>query len=126
MAGGCAYSTTDTGDRHVYIERVDQPGPRWQVSLKNGREAFWRSDGKEIFYHGPDRTLMAVSLDISRTPPVIGAPRPLFRLRFRGWDVRNHYVPLPDGQGFILNAPVEGSHAVTAHLRAELDRALDE
>ncbi len=42
-----AYSTTDTGDRHVYIERVDQPGPRWQISVKNGREPFWRHDMAE-------------------------------------------------------------------------------
>ena len=55
-----AYSTTDTGDRHVYIERVDAPGPRFQVSVRNGREPFWRADGKELYYHGPDRWLMAV------------------------------------------------------------------
>ena len=60
-----AYSTTDTGDRHVYIERVDAPGPRFQVSVRNGREPFWRADGKELYYHGPHRWLMAVTLDLS-------------------------------------------------------------
>ncbi len=104
-----AYSTTDTGDRHVYIERVDRPGPRWQVSVKNGREPSWRADGKEIYYHGPNRMLMAVSVDISRTPPTIGAPRPLFELPFRGWDVRYHYSPVSDGQSFVLNVPIPGS-----------------
>lgn len=104
-----AYSSTDTGDRHVYIERVDRPGPRWQVSERNGREPFWRSDGKEIFYHGPDRMLMAVSVDVSRVPPVLGRPRPLFQLQFRGWDVRNHYYPLPGGERFVMNVPISGS-----------------
>jgi Tol biopolymer transport system component len=104
-----AYSTTDTGDRHVYIERVDQPGPRWQVSLKNGREPYWRADGREIYYHGPDRTLMAVAVDLSRAAPVVGQPRPVLPIRFRGWDVRYHFAPMPDGQSFLMNIPTPGS-----------------
>jgi dipeptidyl aminopeptidase/acylaminoacyl peptidase len=104
-----AYSTTDNGDRHVYIERVDRPGPRWQFSIKNGREPFWRGDGKELYYHGPDRMLMAVSADLSGATPVLGPPRPLFQLQFRGWDVRHHLAPLPDGSAFVMNVPVAGS-----------------
>jgi hypothetical protein len=104
-----AYSTTDNGDRHVYIERVDRPGPRWQFSVRNGREPFWRGDGKELYYHGPDRMLMAVSADLSGETPVLGAPRPLFQLLFRGWDVRHHVAPLPDGSAFVMNVPVAGS-----------------
>jgi Tol biopolymer transport system component len=103
------YSTTDTGDRHVYIERVDRPGPRWQVSVKNGREPYWRGDGREIFYHGPDRTLMAVAVDLTRDTPVIGTPAAVAPLRFRGWDVRYHYAALPDGKGFVMNVPTDGS-----------------
>jgi serine/threonine-protein kinase len=104
-----SYSTTDTGDRHVYIERLDQPGPRWQVSVKNGREPFWRNDTAEIYYHGPDRMLMAVDVNLTHGAPVIGAPKPIVQLRFRGWDVRYHYVALPDGKHFIMNVPTEGS-----------------
>jgi dipeptidyl aminopeptidase/acylaminoacyl peptidase len=103
------YSTTDTGDRHVYIERLDRPGPRWQVSERNGREPFWRGDGREIYYHGPHRTLMAVEVDLRGERPILGRPRPLFVLNFRDWDVRAHYVPLPDGRAFVANVPVAGS-----------------
>ena len=104
-----AYSTTDTGDRHVYIEKVDAPGPRFQVSIRNGREPFWRADGKELYYHGPDRWLMAVTLDLSTPTPVIGQPRQLVQLQFRGWDVRYHVAPMPDGSAFVMNVPVPGS-----------------
>jgi eukaryotic-like serine/threonine-protein kinase len=104
-----AYSTTDTGDRHVYIERVDRPGPRWQLSAKNGREPFWRADGKELYYHGPDRWLMSVSLDLSGPAPVVGPPQQVVQLQFRGWDVRYHLAPLPDGSAFVMNVPVAGS-----------------
>ncbi len=104
-----AYSTTDTGDRHVYIERLDAPGPRFQVSVRNGREPFWRADGRELYYHGPDRWLMAVGLDLSKATPVISPPRQVVQLQFRGWDVRYHVAPLPDGSGFVMNVPAVGS-----------------
>ena len=121
-----AYSTTDTGDRHVYIERVDAPGPRFQVSVRNGREPFWRADGKELYYHGPDRWLMAVTLDLSTPTPVIGPPRQLVQLQFRGWDVRYHVAPMPDGSAFVMNVPVAGIDAAAPQLRAELAHAVGE
>ena len=52
---------------------------------------------------------MAVSLDLSGPAPVIGPPRPLFQLQFRGWDVRYHVAPLPDGSGFVMNVPLAGT-----------------
>jgi Tol biopolymer transport system component len=107
-----AYSSTDTGHRQVYIESIASPGPRWQVSGRNGREPQWRADGRELFFHGHERRLEAASIDLSVTPPVIGAPQPLFELKFRGWDTRYHFVAAPDGQSFILNSPVDGSHPV--------------
>jgi len=107
-----AYSSTDSGSRHVYIESMATPGKSWQVSVKNGREPQWRGDGREIFYHGPDRTLMAVSIDLSGDPPRIGEPQKLFDLKFRGWDTRYHYAAFPDGQRFIVSSPIEGSQAM--------------
>ncbi len=107
-----AYSSTDSGSRHVYIDRVDTPGKAIQVSVKNGREPQWRGDGKEIYYHGPDRTLMAVSVDLTKDPPAIGQPQKLFDLKFRGWDTRYHYAAFPDGQHFIVSSPIEGSQAM--------------
>jgi eukaryotic-like serine/threonine-protein kinase len=103
------YSSTDSSHRQVYIERVATPGPRWQVSIRNGREPQWRGDSKEIFFHGPDRQLMVSSVDLSTPTPRIGAPVALFELKFRGWDTRYHYAVSPDGQHFVLNMPVEGS-----------------
>jgi eukaryotic-like serine/threonine-protein kinase len=104
-----AYSTTESGSRQVYIEQVDNPGRAWQLSSKNGREPQWRRDGKELYYHGPDKALMAVSLDLSADPPKIGPPQPVFTLRFRGWDTRYHYAVFPDGQRFVVNNPIEGT-----------------
>jgi serine/threonine protein kinase len=107
-----AYSSTDSGSRHVYIENIATPGRAIQVSVKNGREPQWRGDGKEIYYHGPDRTLMAVAVDLTKDPPKIAEPQKLFDLKFRGWDTRYHYAAFPDGQHFIVSSPTEGSQAM--------------
>jgi hypothetical protein len=52
---------------------------------------------------------MAVSLDLSRPTPTVSAPRQVVQLQFRGWDVRYHVAPLPDGSAFVMNVPVPGS-----------------
>ena len=51
---------------------------------------------------------MAVTLDLSTPTPVIGQPRQLVQLQFRGWDVRYHVAPMPDGSAFVMNVPVPG------------------
>jgi len=80
-----------------------------ETAVRNGREPFWRADGKELYYHGPDRWLMAVTLDLTKPTPAIDQPRQLVQLQFRGWDVRYHVAPLPDGSAFVMNVPVPGS-----------------
>jgi hypothetical protein len=52
---------------------------------------------------------MAAPVDTSRAVPIIGAPYAVLPLRFRGWDVRYHYAPMPDGQRFLMNVPIESS-----------------
>lgn len=103
------YSSTDTSSRQVYLESLELPGPRWQVSMENGREPQWRGDGRELFFHGPGRMLMAASVDLSIMPPRIGPPEPLFELKFRGWDTRYHYAALPDGRHFVVNQASQGT-----------------
>jgi eukaryotic-like serine/threonine-protein kinase len=103
-----AYSSREAGDRFVFLERVPPSGHPVRVSIEYGRQPLWRADGHELYFHGQNRKLMAVAVDLSETPPRIGVPRELFELKFRGWDLRRHYGVLPNGQRFMLNAPVEG------------------
>lgn len=105
-----AYSSRDSGDRFVFFEEVDRTtGQRWRVSPSYGRQPQWRADGREIYYHGANRMLMAAPIDLAGETPRVGSPVPLFELEFRGWDLRYHYAAFPDGQHFVLNAPREGS-----------------
>lgn len=109
-----AYASPDSGGRQVYLGTRQSSERRWRVSTDYGREPLWRADGRELFFHGKDRMLMVVSIDVVNGEPVVGTPRPLFELRFRGYDLRYHYAVLPDGRRFVLNAPVSGSTALPA------------
>jgi len=68
------------------------------VSLKKG-------DGRELFYLGPDRSLMAVDVTPGDDGLVLGVPAKLFTAPVqRSAITRNRYLATRDGQRFLLVA----------------------
>ena len=60
--------------------RLPTPRAPWQISDQGGQGmAFWRRDGKELYYLAADRAVMAVSVTTSPTIE-FGKPRVLFSL----------------------------------------------
>ena len=50
-----------TGRREIYVRSLSGgDSPSWQVSSHGGIEPHWRSDGRELFFLGADKILMAV------------------------------------------------------------------
>lgn len=95
------YASTETGRWEVYLTTFDGGG-KWQVSREGGIQPFWRKDGREIFYLAADRGLMAVDVTLD-SGVEIGIPRKLFEAPVsRNLNARNHYVPTPDGQRFLM------------------------
>jgi len=74
------------------------------VSTEGGTEPFWRGEGKELFYRAGPR-LMAVPVQAGATFTA-GQPQQLFQTRFAVVVVRGHYRPAPDGQRFLVLAPL--------------------
>lgn len=83
-----AYVSNQSGENEVYVRLLDSSagaeatpaaGP-WQVSDQGGPgPAYWRRDGKELFYLAADQGVMAV--EASTAPPfTFGKPRLMFRL----------------------------------------------
>jgi eukaryotic-like serine/threonine-protein kinase len=75
------------GASEVVLARLIQEGNRTRlseqrvpVSLAGGFDPDWRSDGREILYLAPDRTIMAVSVTTAGDGVSIGKPQPLFRV----------------------------------------------
>jgi eukaryotic-like serine/threonine-protein kinase len=107
-----AYCSDESGQYEVYVRPFSSSEGRWQVSAAGGHEPRWRKNGKEIFYLGADRKLMAVPIQVSGATFQAGAAAALFETPVRGslqgWDNSNRYDVAPDGQRFLVNVPVEG------------------
>lgn len=97
-----AYSSDESGDRRVFIRPFPGPGARTQVSGRQGGDARWRQDGKEIFYMSNDNKLMAVEV-ASNATLTVGAETMLFSAPNKAWS----YDATTDGRRFLLAVPLE-------------------
>jgi Tol biopolymer transport system component/tRNA A-37 threonylcarbamoyl transferase component Bud32 len=104
-----AYASDESGRWQVYVASFPSPGGRWQISSDGGTQPVWRRDGRELFYLGADRKLMAVP--ITAGPRFgFGPPHALFQTRAR-YTGNIAYDVAPDGQRFLVNTLV-GSEAI--------------
>jgi eukaryotic-like serine/threonine-protein kinase len=101
-----AYISDESGRFEVYVQPFPLTQEKWQISAGGGFDPRWRRDGRELFYIGADRKLMAVDV---RTRGVFqhGAANSLFDTSLIDlWqDTRNHYEVAPDGRRFLIMVP---------------------
>ena len=106
---------SDVSTRHeVYVRPFRGTGEAVLISTAGGTQPRWRRDGRELFYLGLDRRLMAVPIVLSSSgrPVEAGIPVPLFQTRIGGPGLaQREYEVSPDGQRFLLDAPVEEASA---------------
>jgi eukaryotic-like serine/threonine-protein kinase len=99
-----AYHSSESGRPEIYVQEFPEARNKWQVSTDGGTQAFWRADGRELFYRNAGQ-LMAVPVDAGSTFNV-GTPQALFETRFAAITVRGLYRPSADGQRFLVLAPL--------------------
>jgi Tol biopolymer transport system component len=109
-----AYQSNESGQFQVYVQTVPLSGAKYQISTAGGTSARWRRDGKELFYVSADRKVMAVPVKLGATVEA-GAPQPLFPITPVTLNALGnfYYVPMRDGQRFLVNA-LAGSEAAAA------------
>ena len=100
-----AYSSNESGQSEVYVQEFPEPRHKWQVSTRGGTEPLWNPNGRELFYRSPDGHVMAVPVQAGPELST-GTPQPLFETRFSPVIARAHYRPAPDGQRFLVLAPM--------------------
>jgi eukaryotic-like serine/threonine-protein kinase len=100
-----AYQSNESGRVEVYVQEFPEAKSKWQVSPDGGREPFWRADGRELFYRAPNARLMAVPVEKAAVF-TNGTPQALFQARFAVVTARGLYRPTPDGQRFLILAPL--------------------
>lgn len=100
-----AYRSNESGQHEVYVQEFPEARSKWQVSANGGYDPFWRGDGRELYYRGRDARLMAVPVQAG-TAFSAGTPQALFQARFASMNARGLYRPTPDGQRFLVLAPL--------------------
>ena len=117
-----AFTDTATGrevenyvDAEIFVTAFPTPAGRIQISNNGGAQARWRADGKELYYIGLDKKLMAVSIDTSHGKLEAGVPHALFQTRIIAPRiVLFQYAVSPDGKRFLINSlPAVGAAPVT-------------
>jgi len=106
-----AYASDESGTWQVYVQPFPANGAKWQVSTEGGAEPRWRRDGKELFYIGGQRNLMAIPIEKGKEFRV-GAAKRLFSTQFVGplassWAAVKHYAVTADGQRFLVNTAID-------------------
>jgi len=100
-----AYASSETGRPEVYVQTFPEHLGKWQISTSGGDQPAWRSDGKELFYAGPDNKIMSVDVRTGPGSFEASLPKPLFEQLLRNIGNRNDYAVSPDGQRFLMIVP---------------------
>ena len=103
-----AYQSDESGRPRSILTVFPQLGGKWQISSGGGMWPRWRQDGREILYHAPDGTLMAVPVEAAGGGLVAGAATALFNTGLQPGGSYN-WALAPDGERILVTEPVAGS-----------------
>lgn len=80
-----AYRSNETGKMEIFIRSVPPPGTqakvdKWQITTEGGYGmVWWKRDGQELFFFGPDRVVMSVQVKTGPGTFEFSKPRPMFK-----------------------------------------------
>ena len=108
-----AYRSDETGRNEIFVRSIapatgddNAPAEKCQVSTEGGLGmVFWRRDGKELYYYGARRDIMAVQVDTD-SGFEFGPPRVLFRAP--------DAMPVTGTPGGLANVSRDGERIVFA------------
>ena len=94
-----AYESDESGRFEIYVQKFPPSGERIQVSANGGNSAWWRSDGKELFFNTLERKLMSVDI---RPGNAFDASPPKMLFEIPGEINNGRFIATPDGQRFLM------------------------
>jgi len=103
-----AYNSIESGRWEIYVAEFPTFTEKRRVSNGGGCQAFWRKDGKELFYLTLDGKMMAADVKGGNVLQT-GAPQMLFQSTVIVSPTKRQYCVTRDGKRFILNQPVNAS-----------------
>ena len=109
-----AFTSDESSEPNVYVQAVPASGPKWQISRGGGDYAFWRRDGRELYYVSSDRKLMAVPVEFGPAGFRAFTPKELFDLQVlqpaftSGINGQVPYQPSANGRRFLMRLSPPG------------------
>jgi dipeptidyl aminopeptidase/acylaminoacyl peptidase len=101
------------GPPQVFAIPFPPTGERFQISTEGGVQPRWRSDGRELYYLGPDGQVMVVAMP-DGNPTKAQSPQPLFGLRLDPSPAFDQFAVVGNGERFIVRRPLRPGGADTA------------
>jgi Tol biopolymer transport system component/class 3 adenylate cyclase len=102
-----AYTSDESRRNEIYVQTFPTPGGKWQVSTNGGDSPIWSEDGKELYFIGADRKMMAVEVKAG-TKFEADLPKPLFDVRLQAGIPVPRYDVSKDGR-FLIPVPLDQS-----------------
>ncbi len=104
-----AYVSNESGNREVYVRKLDGTGGKWQISTENADNPRWNGTSTELFYLTMKDEVMAVKVNTDENFEAEN-PVKLFELRFQfTGNVSFPYDVTADGQRFLVNGRLTDS-----------------
>jgi hypothetical protein len=102
-----AYANDQSGQREIWIQSIDRPGVRVQVTSRGGMLPLWALDGRTLYVVSGSR-VEAVPLRITDAAVVPESPRHLFEMPASHGDGSSRDIDLhPSGGRFLVLVPAE-------------------
>ena len=96
-----AYHSYESGRPQIYVQPFPASGGKYQVSNNGGVQPLWRGDGRELFFIGLDRDMMAATIDSSNELKA-SVPQALFLSGITNTTSVRQYAVARDGQKFLI------------------------
>ncbi|MEO6078310.1 MAG: hypothetical protein ABIQ86_00820 [Steroidobacteraceae bacterium] len=96
-----AYTSDETARPEVWLQSMEQPSTRVQLTTQGGSHPQWSPDGASLYY---DQGGKLFRIDVTRDAqlPKASEPVPLPITGFQQTDMRRQYDLTPDGKGFVM------------------------
>ena len=117
-----AYTSDETGQDEVYVERFSDLGNKEQISTGGGRSPVWSPDGTELFYRNLSGSRMMVVPIVTEPTLTPGTARVVFEGTYFQAEGRR-YDLAPDGRFLMIKLGVttDDTPAPTARITVVLN-----
>jgi eukaryotic-like serine/threonine-protein kinase len=95
-----AFNADESGRWEIYVAAFPAFTSKRQISSGGGVQPQWRADGRELFYLGPDGSLMSVRVN-AHTELDVSPPSVLFTTKMVADPYTPQYGVTADGQRFL-------------------------